>query len=378
MKMKSKFFKKKLKKFFLGKDKNPINFQLNTPLKWGKSINFFIISIFTFGFIFAFFSKIEEVIIAKGDLESVFKIKKIRPLTTGLVEEVLIKEGQLVKEGDLLMVLDSDLEINKVNYLSKILGKTVEKNNQQIKILDEKILSLKKSLNMQEVIVEKYKFLYEQGAFSEIGYLKEKEILNNISSNILQIQLEQKKLNKEIEIQIEDLENNLKQTNKILSQKYIKSPSDGRVFNLQIPQGGVVVRSDDPNPLLLIVPENSLNAKVFISNKDIAFAKVGQNAEVRIDAYPFTEFGSVSGKLESIGQEVINKDSTNKQSFFPATISLENQVIKKGGKSFALLSGQTVQANLIVRKKRIITLLTDVFAKILDPLKSIKSNSSLI
>ncbi len=375
MKLKSTFLIKKLKDFFLEKENNQINFQLNTPLKWGKSINFFIISFFTFGFIFAFFSKIEEVIIAQGDLESVELIKKIRPLTTGLVEEVFIKEGQLVKEGDLLLVLDSELENNKVNYLSKILEKTLEKNNQQIKILDEKILSLKESLNIQKVIAEKYKFLYEQGAFSEVGYLKEKELLNNISSNMAQLQLEHKKLHKENEMEIEDLENNLKQTKKILSQKHIKSPSEGRVFNLQIPQAGVVVRSDDPKPLLFVVPENSLNAKVFISNKDIAFAKIGQKAEVRIDAYPYTEFGSVLGKLESIGQEVINIESGSNQSFFPATISLENQFIKKDGKSFTLISGQTVQANLIVRKKRVITLLTDVFAKVLDPLKSIKSNS---
>ena len=49
--MKPTFLIKIIKDFFVEKNK-PSNFQLKTPLKWGKSINLFIISLFTFGFVF--------------------------------------------------------------------------------------------------------------------------------------------------------------------------------------------------------------------------------------------------------------------------------------------------------------------------------------
>ena len=63
----------------------------------GKVYKSFYYFTFLLG-LFLLFLKIEEVIIARGDLESIDSIKKIRPLRTGLVNEVLIKEGQSVKE----------------------------------------------------------------------------------------------------------------------------------------------------------------------------------------------------------------------------------------------------------------------------------------
>ena len=46
-------------------------------------------------------------------------------------------------------------------------------------------------------------------------------------------------------------------------------------------------------PILKIVPIDDLVARVFVSNRDIAFLKVGQGVKVRVDAYPYNEFGEI-------------------------------------------------------------------------------------
>ena len=96
-------------------------------------------------------------------------------------------------------------------------------------------------------------------------------------------------------------------------------------------------------------------------------------AKIRVDAYPFTQFGSINGILKSIGDEVIRSNQEAQNSLFPAYVSLEKQYFEKNGDRLFVRSGQSVSVNLIVRNRRIISLLTDAVDKAIDSLKGIKS-----
>ena len=100
------------------------------------------------------------------------------------------------------------------------------------------------------------------------------------------------------------------------------------------------------------------------------------NAEIRIDAYPFTQFGSVKGILRSVGEESLQPDQFNSQIRFPGYVSLSKQYLIKNDKKYKLKSGQTVTVNFIVRDKPVITLLTDVIANSWDSLRGIKTEGS--
>jgi len=63
---------------------------------------------------------------------------------------------------------------------------------------------------------------------------------------------------------------------------------------LQAHSPGFVTNSSEP--ILKIVPDDALTAKVFITNRDIGFVK-RMNVDVRIDSFPFSEFGDVKGQL---------------------------------------------------------------------------------
>ena len=77
--------------------------------------------------------------------------------------------------------------------------------------------------------------------------------------------------------------------------------------------------------LLNIVPDGEVEAKIYISNKDIGFVKPNMDAEIRLDAFPFTQYGSLKGKVLSIGDEVLPPDQINKMPRFPAYIKLNKQ-----------------------------------------------------
>ena len=81
----------------------------------------------SFGFIFAFFARIEEVVISKGDLESSVPVQKIYPPIGGYISDVLVEEGQLVERNEPLIKIESDLTIKTQEIINDQLKNEAER-----------------------------------------------------------------------------------------------------------------------------------------------------------------------------------------------------------------------------------------------------------
>ena len=99
------------------------------------------------------------------------------------------------------------------------------------------------------------------------------------------------------------------------------------------------------------------------------------NAQIRVDAFPYTQFGSIKGSLKSIGTLPKEKDPQDPMPKFPAYVKLDKEYLEKGEEKYSVSAGQSVQVNLVLRDKRVISLLTDAVQKALDSLTRIKSKS---
>ena len=351
-------------------------FLLNPLSKWSQSITLTLISLASFGFIFAFFSRIEEVIITRGDLESNLPVQKIYPPLGGYVSEVLIKEGELVEVNQPLITLESDLTIKTKNIVKNQIVNEEERSKAQLKLIELQIENLNQSKTNQEYIVPNLDNLVNEGAISKIEYFERKEKYLNTISQINQKESEIISLKKESLKIINGYKKELEKISRTLKYQNLKSSIKGKVFDLKAVKPGILLRENDNEPIMKIVPIDSLIAKVFVINRDIGFIKEGQLAKIRIDSYPFTEFGEIDGVLKSIADEVVFIDGQNNIPYYPATVKLNKQYLERNGKKYPLLSGQTVQVNLISRKKRVISLFTDVINKSIDSLKSIRTKNN--
>ena len=212
---------------------------------------------------------------------------------------------------------------------------------------------LQKLLIIEKEVLDRTKKIYDAGAISFIEVLK-------LEKRILEIDSSLNKTQSEIDlilVAIKDLK--------------IISPIDGNIFDLIPKSTGYFTSAGEI--LLKIVPEGKLEAKIFIKNSDIGFVKEGMNAEIRIDAFPFSRFGYIDGIVKNIGEEVLPADNINPESRFPVYVDLNKQSLFNKDKEINIKSGQSVSVNLIVKKRRIITLFTDIFSNSIDSLKSIKS-----
>lgn len=124
-------------------------------------------------------------------------------------------------------------------------------------------------------------------------------------------------------------------------------------------------------PVLKIVPDDALTAKVFITNRDIGFVKEGMIVDVRLDSFPFSEFGDVKGKIVWIGGDALPPDNVHLYRF-PAKIRLEKQSLLINDREVPLQSGMSTTANIKVRSRTVMSIFTDLFSKNTESLKFVR------
>jgi hemolysin D len=90
------------------------------------------------------------------------------------------------------------------------------------------------------------------------------------------------------------------------------APIDGTVQQLAIHTVGGVVTS--AQALLVLAPSVSpIEIEATISNRDIGFVRVGQEVEIKIDAFDFTRFGLIRGKVESISRDTVTRNGVGER-----------------------------------------------------------------
>jgi hemolysin D len=172
--------------------------------------------------------------------------------------------------------------------------------------------------------------------------------------------------------------------------KTLRAPVAGVVQSIGITTLGSAVAANQP--LLTIVPENTpLIAEVFLSNNDIGYVRVGQAVELKMDSFPFTQYGAVAGTVKwiSADAEFQNPQALDRQSgpgrpgaasqplgndvpdpragglTYRAQIALasgEASILVKG-RPQALQSGMSLQADIQTDRRRLIQLLLNPLEK---------------
>ena len=167
------------------------------------------------------------------------------------------------------------------------------------------------------------------------------------------------------------LEGALKQVRSKLQNESLKAPISGTIFDLQPDNDRYVTRNAET--LLKIVPKGELSAEVNVSNKDIGFIREGQPVKVRIDSFPYTEYGEIKGYINSIGADALPPNELIRAYHFPIKLSLSRSTLQtKDRTMIPLQAGMTVTSNLKLRDRRLIELLSDIFTNSSESLKRLR------
>ena len=138
------------------------------------------------------------------------------------------------------------------------------------------------------------------------------------------------------------------------SQQVVRSPADGLVQQLAVYSEGAVLKAADP--ILVVVPaDGGIEMEARILNKDAGFVRVGQGVAVKLDAFPFTRYGSVPGTVRSISRDAVEDKDLGP--VYVATILLSRTSIEADGRRYALTPGLAATADIRTGSRRIISYL---------------------
>jgi len=112
------------------------------------------------------------------------------------------------------------------------------------------------------------------------------------------------------------------------SYRRLVSPVDGSVQGLKIHTPGAVVTTADT--LMTIVPDGAgIEVDCLVPNKDIGFVSEGQEVELKLEAFPFTRYGLVRGKVRRLGRDA----ATNPNAAPPGSLAAIAQTPQQQGSS---------------------------------------------
>ncbi len=131
----------------------------------------------------------------------------------------------------------------------------------------------------------------------------------------------------------------------------LTSPVDGTVQQLGVHTiGGVVTPAQ---PVMVIVPrDNPLEVEAFLENKDIGFVKPNQDAEVKIETFQYTKYGTIHAKVTSVSHDAINDEKRGL--IYSTRVKMDKTSLNVDGARVSLSPGMAVSVEIKTGKRRVI------------------------
>jgi len=341
---------------------------------WARSISWALMGVTGFGLAWLALAKTEEIVTAPGKLEPLGVVKDVQMPVGGVVEQVLVKEGQRVRKGQLLLRLDTEATLDRKASVEK----TIEYKEQQLRLKQEELSRylavndteqevLRDGLVLEKEVLSRLDKLNKEGATAELQFLQQRNKVQEVEGQLQQSKVERLRQQaileqgaRELQSNLADLRSKLIELNVNIRYQAIRSPEAGLVFELKPKARGFVAETSEP--VMKIVPFDRLEARVEVPSKDIGFVQVGRNVDVSIDSFPSSDFGVLQGRVRKIGSDALPPDQLKQFYRFPVDIRLNSQQLKlKNGTSLPLQVGMSLTANVKLRKVTYLQLLLSDF-----------------
>ena len=351
---------------------------------WARSITWTLMGVTAFALGWLALAKTEEIVMAPGKLQPIGTVKDVQVPVGGVVEQVMVKEGQRVKKGQVLLRLDTEATKDRQASVEK----TIAFKEQQLRLKDEELRRyldvnnteqqvLKRSLALETEVLKRLEVLNRAGAVQELQYLSQRNKVQVVSGRLEQTQVDRLRQQaileqgvRQLQSELADLRSKLIELNVNIRYQAIRAEEPGVVFDLKPKSRGFVAQTSEP--VMKVVPFDKLEARVEVPSEKIGFVQVGRHADISIDSFPATDFGVLQGKVRTIGSDALPPDQMKNFYRFPVNIQLDSQQLKlKGGNVLPLQVGMSLSSNIKLRKVTYLQLLLSDFKDKADSLRRI-------
>ena len=383
--------------------------------KHRKNNKLFFIKNYYFAFVamlLMFIFNIDIISNAEGQVIPAGDVKTIQHLEGGIIDQILVKESDAVKEGDSLVILaatasevdvdeaqvqiDSKIiqsirleaEINNfdvpvfpdelVNKREELINKSIElfisrkdKIEGDIKEVNASIIQHQTAIDILIKQTDMSQQLLDEGIITEFTHLNLLKELN-AAKGTLEAAIEEKdNITKEFiedarnqrqvaQREISELNETIRALKDNLDRTVITAPVDGVVKNLFFVTIGGVIRPGEP--ILDIVPtKDNLIVEARLQESDIGFVKPGQSAVVKLSSSDAVNFGQINGIVDRISPDTEQDENDNRIVFYNIFVELDQNYFESKEKIYYLVPGVKVTASIQIGERTLANYLLSPF-----------------
>ncbi|WP_162814018.1 HlyD family type I secretion periplasmic adaptor subunit [Vibrio tetraodonis] len=278
-------------------------------------------------------------------------------------QQDLVKENYLSEKREYnatIASIDAEMQVNTTSQAARqsdinVLIRLIENISQRLeaskKLNQAKVIGDIEYLRQEKELLEAQRQVNQQRADLKVLKSQHLRLEERLSGFKAQKHREWMEKRRQAKLQLAALNQELSKVREREQLEIIRSPVDGTVQELSVYTIGAVLQP--AQNLMVIVPDKGVQiAEVQVLNKDVGFIYPGQCVTVKVDAFPYTRYGTIDAELLSV-----SRDSTidNEHGLvFPAQIRLDKSVIDIGGQIIELIPGMSVVAEIKTDKRRVI------------------------
>ncbi len=345
-------------------------------------------------------AEIDQVTRAPATIIAAARTQLVQSADGGVVTQLHVKEGDVVKAGQLLVTLQKEraeaavadssakvaaLRITLARLQAEVYGKPLQFDpallaypdyiRNQTELYTKRKLAITDDIRALESILAIARTelrinseLLPTGDVSRADILRlqrteadiQAQLTNKRNKFFQDSQAEMTKAQEELSTQTEQL----RDRSQLLEQTQLHAPSDGIVNNIRATTQGAVVRPGDV--VLELLPTGAdLIAEAKVSPADIAFIRVGQFASVKLDAYDSSIFGAMNGEVSYISPDVLTEDTKQgPHSYYRVRIRITNAEFKgKKASEIHIRAGLTASVDIKAMERTVLSYLTKPVTK---------------
>ncbi len=333
--------------------------------------------------IWANYAILDEVTTGEGKVIPSSEIQIIQNLEGGIVQNIFVKEGEIVNKGQVLMQIDNtrymssygeaekkmdslQLEIIRINaeisqtkpeFPEELKKSHPNLVNDQQSLYDSKmreLTQLTKSLELAQKELDMTRPLLKNGSVSEVEVIRLDRTVSDIKGSINKFKSEElDKLNK-ARGELSALSEANKADKDRLARTTVKSPVYGVIKQIKTTTiGGVVQPGSD---IIEVVPlDDTLLIEAKIRPSDIGFIHPGQKAMVKITAYDFSIYGGLEGKIEQISADTILDETDKKnESYYVIRVRTDKNHLGTDSKPLPIIPGMMATVDILTGEKSVL------------------------
>ena len=344
--------------------------------------------------------KIDQVTRAPAQIIAAARTQVIQSPDGGIITQLHVSEGDVVRAGDVLATLQEEraraavsdsnakvaaLRITLARLHAEVYGTPLEfpldlrgyddymRNQRELyqkrrTAIEEDLAALGNMLALARQELSINRKLVATGDVSQAEILRLQRAVADIEAQMTSrrnkyfqdAQAEMTKAQEDLTSQTEQL----RDRNQVLEQTRLIATADGIVNNIRVNTIGGVVRPGET--VMEILPTGGdLLAEARVSPADIAFVKVGQSANVRIDAYDSSIFGVMAGEVRYISPDVLQEETRQGPShYYRVRILIREAEFKRhASEQIRLRPGMTATVDIKARERTVLQYLAKPITK---------------